>query len=79
MQQTIYAYTVNSLKSIFVLNLAMGVFAIYIFYQKTYCFLVPILLPHLFRQQFSLIYLQNVYHKAPHISLHSLTISPLKN
>ena len=43
--------------------------------RKTCGFLVPILLPYLFRQEFSSIYLHNVYHKAPDISLHSLPIS----
>ena len=37
-----------------------------------------LLLPHLFRQEFSPIYLHNVYHKAPDISLYCLPISRLK-
>ena len=37
-----------------------------------------VLLPHIFRQEFPLIYLNNVYHKAPDISLYYLSISRLK-
>ena len=37
-----------------------------------------LLLPHLFRQEFSPIYLHNAYHKAPDISLYYLPISRLK-
>ena len=37
-----------------------------------------VLLPHIFRQEFPLIYLNNVYHKAPDISLYYLPISRLK-
>ena len=37
-----------------------------------------VLLPHLFKQEFSPIYLRNVYHKAPDISLYYLPISRLK-
>ena len=37
-----------------------------------------VLLPHIFRQEFPLIYLKNVYHKAPDISLYYLPISRLK-
>ena len=36
-----------------------------------------VLLPHIFRQEFPLIYLNNVYHKAPDISLYYLPISLL--
>ena len=59
----------NSLKSISVLNLC--VFAVYIFYRKTW-FSGVIFLPHLFRQEFSSIYLHNVYHKAPNVFVHTL-------
>ena len=37
-----------------------------------------VLLPHIFRQEFPLIYLNNVHHKAPDISLYYLPISRLK-
>ena len=37
-----------------------------------------VLLPRIFRQEFPLIYLNNVYHKAPDISLYYLPISRLK-
>ena len=66
MQQKMYTYTVNSLKSISVLNLIVFVFWSLSSFATS------------FQARVSPIYLHNVNHNASYISLYYLTISRLK-
>ena len=69
MQQKIFAYTVFSLSDC--------IYCLYFLSQSIRFFCPLVLLQNLFRQEFSSIYLYNVYHKAPYISLYYLLISRL--